>query len=69
MARKKHGGKGREFYGCTNYPKCDFISPYKPTKKICPDCGYFMVERYEKSRGSFYSCSNTECKNHVKDEN
>ncbi|MBR4376940.1 MAG: type I DNA topoisomerase, partial [Spirochaetia bacterium] len=68
VARKKHGGKGREFYGCTNYPKCDFISAYKPTKKICPDCGYFMVERYEKSRGSFYSCSNTECKNHVKEE-
>ena len=68
VARKKHGGKGREFYGCTNYPKCDFISAYKPTKKMCPDCGYFMVERYEKSRGSFYSCSNTECKNHVKEE-
>ncbi|MBQ6673748.1 MAG: type I DNA topoisomerase [Spirochaetia bacterium] len=68
VARKKHGGKGREFYGCTNYPKCSFISAYKPTKKICPDCGYFMVERYEKSRGSFYSCSNTECKNYVKEE-
>ena len=68
VARKKHGGKGREFYGCTNYPKCDFISAYKPTNKICPDCGYFMVERYEKSRGSFYSCSNTECKNYVKEE-
>ena len=68
VARKKHGGKGREFYGCTNYPKCEFISAYKPTNKMCPDCGYFMVERYEKSRGSFYSCSNTECKNHVKEE-
>ena len=68
VARKKHGGKGREFYGCTNYPQCDFISTYKPTEKICPDCGYFMVERYEKGRGSFFSCSNTECKNCVKDE-
>ena len=68
VAREKHGGKGREFYGCTNYPKCEFISAYKPTNKMCPDCGYFMVERYEKSRGSFYSCSNTECKNHVKEE-
>ena len=68
VARKKHGGKGREFYGCTNYPKCAFISAYKPTDKICPECGYFMVERYEKSRGSFYSCSNTACKNHVEEE-
>ncbi len=68
VARKKHGGKGREFYGCTNYPKCDFISAYKPTKKICPECGYFMVDRYEKSKGSFSSCSNPACKNYVKEE-
>ena len=68
VARKKHGGKGREFYGCTNYPKCDFISAHKPTSKICPECGYFMVDRYEKGRGSFSSCSNPECKNYVKEE-
>ena len=68
VARKKHGGKGREFYGCTNYPKCEFISAYKPTDKKCPECGYFMVDRYEKSRGSFKSCSNPACKNHVKEE-
>ena len=68
VARKKHGGKGREFYGCTNYPKCDFISAHKPTSKICPECGYFMVDRYEKGKGSFSSCSNPECKNYVKEE-
>ena len=68
VARKKHGGKGREFYGCTNYPKCDFISAHKPTSKICPECGYFMVDRYEKGKGSFSSCSNTKCKNYVKEE-
>ncbi len=63
VARKKQGGKGKEFYGCTNYPECDFISHNKPSSKICPECGYFMVEKYDKKRGTYYSCSNTECKN------
>ncbi|MCQ2604091.1 MAG: type I DNA topoisomerase [Spirochaetia bacterium] len=63
VARKKKGGKGKEFYGCSNYPDCDFISNYKPTDRKCPECGYFMVQRYEKGKGTYYTCSNTECKN------
>lgn len=63
VARRKHGGKGKEFYGCSNYPACDFISNYKPSGKKCPECGYFMVERYDKKRGTYYSCSNSQCKN------
>ncbi len=51
VARKKQGGRGKEFYGCTNYPECDFISHSKPSSKICPECGYFMVEKYDKKRG------------------
>jgi len=63
VARKKQGGKGKEFYGCTNYPECDFISHLKPSSKTCTDCGYFMVEKYSKERGTYYSCSNHDCKN------
>ncbi len=33
VARKKQGGRGKEFYGCTNYPECDFISHSKPSSK------------------------------------
>jgi len=65
VARKKQGGKGKEFYGCTNYPECDFISHSKPSSKKCPECGYFMVEKYNKVRGTYYSCSNHECKNAI----
>ena len=63
VARKKQGGKGKEFYGCTNYPECDFISHAKPSSKSCSECGYFMVEKYTKERGTYYSCSNQNCKN------
>lgn len=31
--------KGRNFFGCTNYPKCKFASWDKPVKETCPQCG------------------------------
>ncbi|MCL2295229.1 MAG: type I DNA topoisomerase [Spirochaetes bacterium] len=63
VAKKKQGGKGKEFYGCSNYPECDFISHVKPSSKKCSECGYFMVEKYSKERSTYYSCSNQDCKN------
>jgi DNA topoisomerase I len=35
--------KGRLFYGCANYPECDFTSWKKPLKKSCPTCGGLLV--------------------------
>jgi DNA topoisomerase-1 len=35
--------KGRIFYGCENYPECDFTSWQKPLKNPCPVCGGMMV--------------------------
>ncbi|MGE5653138.1 MAG: type I DNA topoisomerase, partial [Bacillota bacterium] len=31
--------KGRKFYGCENYPNCDFVSWEQPVKRDCPECG------------------------------
>ncbi|MAG13924.1 MAG: DNA topoisomerase I [Spirochaetales bacterium] len=67
VARKKQGGRGKEFYGCTNYPECDFISYYKPTSVSCPRCGQFLVEKYDKKRGSLNACINSEC-NYLREE-
>ncbi len=35
--------KGRVFYGCANYPNCDWTSWKKPVKLPCPACGGLMV--------------------------
>jgi len=61
VARRKVGGRGREFYGCTRYPECDFITYYKPTHTNCPKCGQFLVERYDKKRGPYKACINPQC--------
>jgi DNA topoisomerase-1 len=58
---RKTKGRGKEFYGCTNYPDCDFISHYKPLSQNCPKCGQFLVEKYDKRNGSHKSCINPEC--------
>jgi DNA topoisomerase-1 len=35
--------KGRMFYGCANYPNCDFTSWKLPLKAVCPECGGMLV--------------------------
>ena len=35
--------KGRIFYGCANYPNCDFASWKKPIKAACPNCGGLLT--------------------------
>ena len=36
-------GKGRTFYGCTNYPECTFTVRQQPLPEACPDCGGLLV--------------------------
>ena len=53
--------KGKAFYGCSNYPECDFISWYKPTGELCKECGSYMIEKQTKNETKEV-CSNKECK-------
>jgi len=74
IVSRKTKGRGKEFYGCTNYPECDFISHFKPINQNCPKCGQFLVEKYDKKNGSHKACINPECdflhsKDDEKDEN
>lgn len=58
---RKSKGRGKEFYGCTHFPECDFISHFKPINAVCPKCGWFMVEKYDKKHGSYKACINPDC--------
>jgi DNA topoisomerase-1 len=35
--------KNRTFYGCVNYPECDFTSWKKPLSTPCPSCQGLLV--------------------------
>lgn len=54
-------GKGREFYGCSNYPACDFRTYDKPTGSNCPECGWFLVEKSDRKTGGHKACINPAC--------
>jgi DNA topoisomerase-1 len=40
--------KGRFFYGCNQYPQCDFVSWERPYKTPCPKCGSMCVVKGSK---------------------
>ncbi|MEE1180903.1 MAG: type I DNA topoisomerase [Treponema sp.] len=61
IVARKTKGRGKEFYGCTNYPECNFISHFKPVDAYCPKCHWFLVEKYDKKNGSYKSCINPDC--------
>ena len=45
--------KKRTFYGCSNYPNCDFAINLKPLSEPCPKCGSLVTE----SRGKWAKCT------------
>lgn len=45
------------FYGCSNWPKCDFALWDKPTKEKCPKCKSLLIE----TKKGQTKCSNKEC--------
>ncbi|WP_121609273.1 type I DNA topoisomerase [Mesobacillus foraminis] len=50
--------KRRIFYGCDNFPECEFLSWDKPIARSCPKCDSLMVEKKLK-KGIQVTC--TEC--------
>ena len=48
---------GKKFYGCTNYPTCDFASPGLPTGEVCKECGGYIISGL---KGRKY-CMNSQC--------
>lgn len=61
VARKKGKGKRKEFFGCANYPACDFMTYDKPIQQNCPKCGWFLVEKSDRKEGARKACINPAC--------
>ena len=53
--------KGKSFYGCSNYPECNFVSWDEPVNKKCPQCGEILVIKKSKKEGTKYVCSSKDC--------
>ena len=57
IAERRSKKRGKAFYGCENYPNCDFVVWDKPVADVCPDCGYAGAEaKANKTRGHFRKC-------------
>jgi DNA topoisomerase-1 len=42
---EKKSKRGRVFYGCANYPNCDFVSWNEPVNDKCPQCGHILYRK------------------------
>ncbi len=47
----KKSKRGRVFYGCENYPKCEFVTWNEPTGDVCPQCGKTLFRKQRRSSG------------------
>jgi DNA topoisomerase-1 len=57
IAERRSKKRGKAFYGCSNYPNCDFVCWDKPVPEQCPECGYLGAEmKSNKTRGEFRKC-------------
>jgi DNA topoisomerase-1 len=57
IAERRSKKRGKKFYGCSNYPNCDFVCWDRPVKETCPECGYVGAEaKRNKTRGEYRRC-------------
>jgi len=50
--------RGDLFYGCVNYPKCDFASNLKLVNQVCPKCDSAYVLEVVNDKGTYLVCPN-----------
>ena len=60
----KRTRRGKIFYGCANYPTCDFAEWNRPISQPCPVCGSLMVMTGKNTA----QCTNETCKHKIQVE-
>ena len=58
---EKKSKRGKVFYGCEGFPKCDFVSWDKPINRKCPKCNNIL---FENKKGVY--CNNCDYKEELK---
>ncbi|MBV8602392.1 MAG: type I DNA topoisomerase [Candidatus Eremiobacteraeota bacterium] len=58
MIVERKSRKGRIFYGCANYPACDFVSWDRVVPEPCPVCGAYVVAKTRRGGSVALECSN-----------
>ena len=53
---EKKTKRGTSFYGCSNYPNCNFMTWDVPSDEVCPKCGKSLFRR----KGNVLYCPDTE---------
>lgn len=58
----KKSKRGKVFYGCTNYPKCDEVYWDRPQEEPCPKCNApYTFEKTTKKDGAIKYCNKEGC--------
>lgn len=64
---EKRSRRGRTFYGCSNYPKCDFATWHKPVAVTCRHCrNPYLEKRASQAKGDYLYCP--ACKAQMQEE-
>ncbi len=56
MIAERKSRKGRTFFGCANYPACDFVSWDRVAGEPCAVCGDYVVEKAKRGGNVVYVC-------------
>ena len=62
---ERRSKRGRTFYGCANYPECDFMSWDAPTGEICKICGAATFAHNVKNNEPLVYCIRDDCESRI----
>lgn len=61
MVAAKYSKRGKLFFGCDNYPNCDYISWDLPLEEKCPQCGAGLFKKFSAKGQVSILCNNKGC--------